>query len=158
VDSAGDAYATGETGSSNFPITPGAFQTSLRGFGDAFVTKLNSSGSALVYSTYLGGSDYDDAEAIAVDSAGNAYVTGRTTSNDFPTTTGAFQTARGRNYDAVVTKIGAFTFAGRPRRENCHGVSVSALAHKYGSIAAAVSALHFPSVQALQAAIRAFCD
>src|SRR3989449_4869999 len=96
VDSAGHAYVTGFTLSTNFPTTPGAFQTASGGGPDAFVTKLNALGSGLVYSTYLGGSGDDEGNGIAVDSAGNAYVTGLTfsfpASNNFPTTPGAFQT------------------------------------------------------------------
>jgi hypothetical protein len=88
----------GHTTSSGFPTTPGAFDTSFNGggpyyYGDAFVTKLNASGSALVYSTFLGGTDDDRATAISVDSAGAAYVAGGTASSDFPTTSGAFDTS-----------------------------------------------------------------
>jgi hypothetical protein len=93
VDSAGNAYVTGSTASTNFPTTPGAFQTSYHGSshtitatsGDAFVTKLNATGTGLVYSTYLGGSARDGSSSIAVDASGNAYVTGWTESTDFPT-------------------------------------------------------------------------
>src|SRR5438876_470157 len=105
VDAAGNAYVTGDTFSSNFPTTAGAFQTTLDGFLAAFVTKLNPTGSALVYSTYLGGSAFDEGLGIAVDAAGNAYVTGDTTSTDFPTTTGAFQATAGGALDAFVPKI-----------------------------------------------------
>ena len=79
VDAAGNAYVTGLTQSTDFPTTPGAFQTTYGGGEfDAFVTKLNPTGTALVYSTYLGGSGYDYGRGIAVDTAGNAYVTGVT--------------------------------------------------------------------------------
>ena len=91
VDSAGNAYVTGYAGSTDFPTTRGAFQTTFGGGADAFVTKLNPSGSGIVYSTYLGGRSYDGSRAIAVDADGNAYVTGATVSTDFPTTSGAFQ-------------------------------------------------------------------
>ena len=79
--------------------------------GDAFVTKFNAAGSALVYSTYLGGGDSDHGESIAVDSAGNAYVTGSTLSTDFPTVN-AFQSTfgggnSGESGDAFVTKFNA---------------------------------------------------
>lgn len=89
VDDTGHAYVTGQTESLNFPVTPGAYQTDFRRL---FVTKLNPTGSALVYSTFLGGNGYDEAWAIAVDEAGHAYVAGDTTSTNFPTTPGAFQT------------------------------------------------------------------
>jgi hypothetical protein len=109
VDSAGAAYVAGLTDSSDFPTTPGAFDTSLqRRYDDAFVTKLDASGSALVYSTFLGGTSSDIAEAIAVDSAGAAYVTGLTTSSDFPTTPGAFDTGYSSvPRDTFVTKLDA---------------------------------------------------
>ena len=90
VDSAGNAYVTGSAGL-NFPTTPGAFQTTYGGDYNAFVTKFNPTGSALVYSTYLGGSGGSGGTGIAVDSSGNAYVTG-SAGADFPTTPGAFQT------------------------------------------------------------------
>ncbi len=105
VDSSGDAYVTGYTQSSNFPTTAGAFQTSFGGVPDAFVSKLNSSGSALVYSTYLGGSSFDSGQGIAVDSSGDAYVTGYTSSSNFPATAGALQTTFGGGADAFVSKL-----------------------------------------------------
>jgi len=88
VDGAGNAYAAGGTLSYDFPVTLGAFQSSNGGSfcsEHGFVTNLNSSGSGLVYSTFLGGSGDDFGEAIALDSPGNAYVTGWTASTDFPT-------------------------------------------------------------------------
>src|SRR5882724_2874558 len=105
VDTGGNAYVTGFASSTNFPTTTGAFQSALGGFADAFVTKLNSLGSGLVYSTYLGGSELDQGRGLAVDPGGNAYVTGFTDSTNFPTTTGAFQTAFGGFFDAFVTKL-----------------------------------------------------
>jgi len=94
VDAGGNAYVTGNTSSTDFPTTAGAFQVSFGGNinGDAFVAKLNPAGTALVYSTYLGGIDDDYGSGIAVDTEGNAYVTGYTRSNNFPITAGAFQT------------------------------------------------------------------
>jgi hypothetical protein len=114
VDAAGAAYVSGTTGSSDFPTTPGAFDTTFNGngtsvFGEVFVAKLISAGSGLVYSTYLGGTDGDSCAGVAVDAAGAAYVTGKTTSPDFPTTPGAFDTtyAGGFGSDAFVTKVNA---------------------------------------------------
>lgn len=90
VDLSGNAYVTGDTKGPNLPTTPNAFQRALAGGSDAFVMKLNESGSELLYSTYLGGIDNDSGEAIAADSLGRAYVTGSTMSPDFPITN-AFQ-------------------------------------------------------------------
>src|SRR5207244_6269799 len=104
VDTSGYAYVTGFTASTNFPTTTGAFQSTFGGGGeDAFVTKLNATGSALVYSTYLGGSGDDTGFGIAADVSRNAYVTGITSSSNFPTTAGAFQTTfGGGTFDAFV--------------------------------------------------------
>src|SRR5215470_16498427 len=84
VDASGNAYVAGKTGSINFP-TKNPLQPASGGGDDAFVAKLDPSGSALVYSTYFGGSALDEAHGIAVDTAGNAYVTGQTSSTNFPT-------------------------------------------------------------------------
>jgi hypothetical protein len=101
VDSSGNAYLTGFTDSTDFPTTTGTIQTAFGGegdnkygqnFGDAFVAKLNPAGTALIYSTFLGGSDGDTGDAIAVDSSGNAYVGGTTLSTNFPTSN-AYQSA-----------------------------------------------------------------
>lgn len=113
VDSAGNAYVTGWTSAQDFPVTPGAFQTSKQGSRSAFVTKLDLAGSAVVYSTYLGGSGSGanvgecgsgasgvcdtTSSAIAVDSSGNAYITGTTNSDLLPTTSNAFQKKRIRS-------------------------------------------------------------
>ena len=108
MDTSGNAYVTGYTDSTNFPTTTGAFQTTFSGSIDAFVTKLNSSGTGLLYSTYLGGSDFDFGYGIALDSSGNAHVAGETASTDFPTTAGAFQTTyAGGDRDAFVTELNA---------------------------------------------------
>jgi len=95
VDASGDAFVIGSTSSSDFPVTPGAFQTSYGGAFDAFVTELNPTGSALVYSTYLGGSSTDQANGIVLDPVGDAYLSGETLSTDFPTTPGAFYNCAG---------------------------------------------------------------
>jgi hypothetical protein len=108
LDASGAAYVTGRAAASNFPTTPGAFQTTFGGSGDAFVTKLNASGAALVYSTFLGGSGDDTGTGIVLDSANNASITGLTSSTNFPTTSGAIQTTFGGGpYDAFVTKLNA---------------------------------------------------
>ena len=92
VDASGNAYVTGFTQSPTFPTTTGAFDRtgSATNNMDAFVSKLNPAGTALVYSTFLGGSNSEWGRDIAIDTAGNAYVTGKTMSSNFPTTSGAF--------------------------------------------------------------------
>jgi len=104
VDAAGDAYVTGITTATDFPTTPGAFQPALAGSADAFVTKLDPTGSILIYSTYLGGSHTDSGSGVALDANRNAYVTGGSSGN-FPTTLGAFQMSFGGSFDAFVAKI-----------------------------------------------------
>jgi uncharacterized protein (TIGR03437 family) len=113
VDSAGSAYVTGTTRSKNFPTTPGAFQAHWDAGWSTFVTKLNPTGTALAYSTYLGGSGpgallfgmSQEGTGIAVDTAGNAYVSGWTGSNDFPTTPGALQFPGSASYGGFVSKL-----------------------------------------------------
>ena len=90
VDSLGSVFAGGMTTSADFPITAGAYARALAGGQDAFVVKLNSSGSALSYSTLLGGAATDSLISLAIDTSGNCYVAGYTESVDFPTTPGAF--------------------------------------------------------------------
>ena len=108
VDSNNNAYIDGYTDSGSptpFPTTAGAYQVALAGEVDAFVTKLSPAGNTLVYSTYLGGDFEDYAHDIALDSEDHAYITGKTESDDFPTTPGAFQLARVADYDVFVTKL-----------------------------------------------------
>ena len=112
LDAQGHAYLTGQAGSSNFPLTPGAYQNTNRAVANqgtnAFITKLNTDGTGLVYSTYLGGSGGDEGSAIAADAAGDVCVAGQTGSTDFPVTAGAFQTTyHGSNNspNAFVTKL-----------------------------------------------------
>jgi len=106
ADSTGNAYVAGGTSSANFPTTPGAFQIGCRTptCNDAFVTKINPTGS-FVYSTYLGGSSSDGAGGITLDPLGNAYVTGGTSSGDFPITQDAFQPRLASATDAFITKL-----------------------------------------------------
>jgi hypothetical protein len=107
VDGSGNAHVTGYTESTDYDVIPGAFQTTNGGNSDVFVTKLNATGTALVYSTYIGGSANDYGSAIAVDGSGNAYVTGLTSSTDYDVTPWAFQTTNGGGRDVLVTKLNA---------------------------------------------------
>ncbi|MDG6223949.1 MAG: PKD domain-containing protein [Candidatus Thermoplasmatota archaeon] len=146
VDSSGNAYITGYTyysSSGIYPTTSGAYQTSFTytSYPEIFVTKLNSAGSSLSYSTLIGGAYYDYAYDIAVDSSGNAIITGRTgysstytpSYGEYPTTSGAYQTSRaGTNYEAFVTKFNSggssllySTFLGGWGSDYGYGVAVN---------------------------------
>ena len=151
VDSAGDAYITGTTGSSDFPTSAGAFDTSFNGVADAFVTKLQWNGAALVYSTYLGGAGSDSARAIALDADGGAYVGGTTDSTDFPTTPGAFDTTYGGgDYDAFATRLDAqgaalpySTFLGGTASDIAFGIAVDIAGEAY--VTGETSSRDFPT-------------
>lgn len=105
VDAAGNAYATGETSSGNVPTAAPFQPTNGGGLNDAFVTKLNASGSSLVYSTYLGGSSFERGWAVAVDGSGSAHVAGQTSSANFPIVNAAQATLGGGTADAFATKL-----------------------------------------------------
>jgi Beta-propeller repeat len=155
VDSAGSAYVTGFTNSTDFPTTAGAFQPVPGGgmcsgvaCNDAFVVKLDPTGATLVYGTYLGGSGSDVGLGIAVDGGGNAHVTGGTFSTNFPTTASAVQPAAtaGGSREAFVTKLNPSgtghvysTFLGGTGDDvgNSIGLSGSGLAFVTGSTASA---------------------
>lgn len=108
LDSAGNPYIAGVTSSVNFPVTAGAFQPALNGVQNAFVTKMTATGSALVFSTYLGGDNSDWASGIVVNAAGNAYVAGYTSSVNFPQAS-PVQTAFGGLTDSFISE---FNYAG----------------------------------------------
>ncbi|MHA1728632.1 MAG: SBBP repeat-containing protein [Promethearchaeota archaeon] len=106
VDLEGCAYLSGRTGSLDFPTTSGAFDSTRNPEYDLFVCKLNSEGSSLDYSTYIGGSGNDFGNDIYIDENGYAYITGETESSDFPTTFGAFDTSyNGGENDAFLCKL-----------------------------------------------------
>ncbi len=105
VSDQGALTIVGQTYSTNFPVTPGAFQSTLGGPSDFFVTRLRAAGDSLVFSTYLGGSQDEAPPALAVDSTGNVFVTGQSNSFDYPATPGAFDTAGSIFRDIVVSKV-----------------------------------------------------
>ncbi|HKF06061.1 MAG TPA: SBBP repeat-containing protein [Candidatus Sulfotelmatobacter sp.] len=165
VDKNGNAYITGYAGSSTFPVTTGAFQSNNAGSHDAFFTLLNSSGSALLYSTYLGGAGNDEGFRIAVDSAGMAYIAGMTASSNFPTSTGAFQTAYGGGAsDAFIAKLDPTksgsaslvyaTYLGGSGDDNLIAfpwgiLAVDSLGHAY--VTGGTTSTDFPTVHPVQA-------
>ena len=149
VDGAGSAHVTGST-TGAFPTTTGAFQTSANGDTDGFVTKLDVTGSAAVYSTYLGGAGFDTGYGIAVDQADSAYVTGDTASANFPTTVGAFDTSLDSE-DAFVTKLdpaGATplysTYLGGSSGDIGYGIAVDAGGSAYATGRTAYDRLPWP--------------
>jgi hypothetical protein len=154
VDSVGNVYVAGTTLSTNFP-TVNPLQSMNAGSQEGFVTKINAAGTALVYSTYLGGSDADNVSGIAVDSAGNAYLTGFTQSVNFPTAN-AIQATFGGAQDAFVTKINAAgsalvysTYLGGSNAEAGAGIAVDGAGNVYTT--GSTSSDNFPTANALQA-------
>ena len=129
LNPSGNAVVTGWTYSSDFPITPGAYDESFNGVGDVFVSELGASGGALLWSTFLGGSESESAVAIELDSFGNPIVTGGVYSGDFPVTPGAYDQSFGGNGDAFIAKLAlapalAATVDFDPNTLNCrsHGL------------------------------------
>src|SRR5262249_52417617 len=136
VDVQGNAYVTGSAGSLDFP-TKNPIQATQGGSGDAFLAKLNPAGSALVYSTFLGGIGIDMGSAVAVDAAANAYIVGTTFSADFPTKN-PFQSAKGAQQDAFVAKINAAgtawvyaTYLGGNNVDEGNAIAVDAAGNAY---------------------------
>ena len=174
VDCAGNAYVTGYTFSTNFPVTAGAFQLTYVGAprgaefekSDAFVSKLNTSGTALVYSTYLGGDKRDEGQAIAIDAAGNAYVTGLTLSFNFPTAN-AIQPVNnavaGVAEEAFVSKLNASgsalvysTYLGGGSGEVAQGIALDAGGNAY--VTGVTGSTNFPTVNPVQNALSGGSD
>jgi hypothetical protein len=159
VSASGLVYVTGSTTSSNFPLSS-PFQATLGGQQDGFVTKLNSTGSALLYSTYLGGAADDRGSSIALDSGGAAYIAGNTSSTNFPTAS-PLQAANNSATDAFVTKLSAAgalvysTYLGGSGTENIEvGRSIAVDSAGSAYIAGTTTSTNFPLFQPLQAAIK----
>ncbi len=152
VDVAGNAYVTGYT-STNFP-TANPLQSNNAGNTDAFVTKLNATGTGLIYSTYLGGSKQDQGNGIGLDAAGNAYLTGFSYSPDFPTRNPVQATNRGQS-DAFVTKLNPTgtalvysTYLGGENDDHGNGIAVDAAGNAH--LAGNTYSTDFPTVNPLQ--------
>lgn len=154
IDASGAVYVTGRTSSMNFP-TRNPAQAANRGGFDAFVTKLDASGAALVYSTYLGGGGDEWGYAITVDAGGSAHVTGQTASADFPTTGGVLSTVLRGTTDAFVTRLdpgGALVFStllGGGRDEIGRDVVVDTAGNVH--VTGLTSSADFPTLSPVQA-------
>jgi hypothetical protein len=162
VDATGHAYVTGTTASLNFPTVTPVQTTHAGGPGDIFVTKLAPDGSQLLYSTYLGGSWFDEGLGIAVDSAGSAYVVGTTTSPDFPTVNPVQLDIAG-SADAFVIKLNAkgnallyATFLGGKGVDSGHDIVVDATGSAY--VIGQTDSSNFPTKDALQPVIGGAVD
>jgi hypothetical protein len=105
LDLYGNVFIGGRTDSKKFPITIGAYDTSLHGSGDAFLTKLNNVYNSLIYSTFIGGNDIDNLQDIKVDNLGNAYFGGETYSFDFPVTSNCYDSIHKDRTDIFITKL-----------------------------------------------------
>jgi len=166
VDGSGNAYITGYTSSTNFPIA-NAYQPSFAGiapyyYPDAFVTKLSSTGNALIYSTYLGGSNYDRANGIAVDGSGSAYVTGYTSSSNFPIAN-VYQGSLAGSNDAFVTKLSSTgnaliysTFLGGSLSDIANGIAVDGSGRAY--VTGYTYSTNFPIANAYQGSLLGLSD
>jgi hypothetical protein len=161
VDSSGNAYITGRTTSTNFPVTPGVFQSQCKLQGDgtclsAFVIKLNSLGTQALYSTYLGGRGRQEGMDIAVNSSGNAVVVGRTEAHDFPTTAGTAQPVFAGVADAFVTQISSSgshlnfsTFLGGTSGDDARGVALDSTGNVF--VTGHTASTNFPLKNAFNA-------
>jgi hypothetical protein len=159
LDATGSVYVTGFTQSTDFPTT-NPLQASRSGGSDAFVTKLNPSGNSKVYSTYLGGNSYEEGDAIAVDSAGNAYITGYTYSSDFPRAN-ASQPVFGGSIDAFVSKLSAngtalvySTFLGGFSDDSGRGIAIDSSGNAY--VCGNTQSSNFPTLNPAQPALNGF--
>jgi hypothetical protein len=170
ADASGNVYVGGDTSSSNFPTTAGAFDVTCGATGDCstsgrldgFVTKIAPSG-ALVYSTFLGGSDSEFVLGVAVDSSGRAHLAGYTRSVDFPTTAGAVSASYQQHEDAFYTRLDASgaavsysTYISGEGSEYAAAVALDAAGAAY--ITGATESANFPTVMALQPALRGASD
>ncbi len=155
VDSSGDAYVAGYTYSTDFPVQ-NALQPNNAGGVDAFVTELSSGGASLIYSTYWGGSLDDVGTGIAVDSKGNAYLSGYTESTNFPVTSGAFQTTYGNGaHNGFVVKfnsggaqVGYSTYLGGSGDDYAYAAAVDSAGGAY--VTGATNSTNFPTLNAFQ--------
>jgi len=157
VDGSGNVWVGGSTDSSSWPgVTGSSAQSTYAGNGDAIITEINAAGTAILYSTYLGGSDYDDLQGLALDSSGNVYASGTTLSTSFPGVTGSsIQPSNAGSYDIYVTKLNSTltsitwsTFLGGSGFDEDQDIGVDSSGNVY--IAGMTNSTDFPVSNAIQ--------
>jgi hypothetical protein len=161
IDASGNAYVTGETWSSSFP-TVNAYDNSLNGSCDTFVFKLNATGNGLVYSTYVGGNEYDYGRSIAIDLSGNAYVSGFTWSSDFPVVS-AYDSWLDGLTDSFVFKLNATgsgllysTFVGGTSEDDGRSIAVDPSGNAY--VTGETNSFDFPTQNAFDSSLNGSSD
>ncbi len=157
TDSSGNVWIVGSTSSTDFPMASPLYGTYLGGNFDVFLSKLSSDGSSLTYSTYLGGTGEDRGVGVVLDTTGNVYVTGRTTSTDFPVVNPIYSTYRGGVFDAFITKLNGSgssiiysTFIGGSGDDRSLAIALDNAGNSY--ITGVTSSTDFPSVNPIQPA------
>ncbi|UCH89557.1 MAG: SBBP repeat-containing protein, partial [Thermoplasmata archaeon] len=148
-DNYGNLYITGMTTSTNFPIKPGSYDNTLNGTMDAFISKLDPTGSNLIYSTFLGGSGTEFGRDLVINDLGNVFVTGYTISTDFPTTKGAYDTGHNGNEDVFVMELSAngsailySTLIGGSAHDNGFAIDIDADGNAY--VTGRTQSMNFP--------------
>lgn len=167
VDSTG-VYVTGGTSSANFPLSPSGttpYQKTIGGSSDAFISKLNPSGTALIFSTYVGGTKFDKGTAIAIDGKGDVFVAGNTSSTNFPTTSGVFQsTYKGSgNSEVFVLELASSgatltysTYLGGSGGDFAAGIALDSAGDAY--VAGSTASANFPVANAIQKSLAGASD
>jgi len=158
VDSAGNVYVAGTTLSTTFPTTSGAYRTTSDGQHDGFITKLDPTGSTLLYSTYLGGSGDDFVTGLALTASGEAVVVGYTTSLNFPVVSGAVQQTYAGNFDGFIARLNSSgtalsygTYMGGTGNDTVNGVALDSGGNIY--VTGQTQSADFPTLNPVQSCI-----
>jgi hypothetical protein len=155
TDSSGNLFATGFTTSTNFPTTVGAYRTTKVGLTDAFIFKLNPTGTTILYSTFIGSTGEDFGNSIAIDASGNAYITGETRASGFPTMNPRQSNYGGGTSDCFITKLNSTgsglvysTYHGGSLLDLCNGIALDSSSNAY--VTGWTGSTNFPVASAYQ--------